>query len=67
MVVIEEVCVRNVMYGAGLLMMLLSLATPVAAGLPAVPEINGGSLMAGLGLLSGSVLILRARFGSTRK
>jgi hypothetical protein len=60
--------VRNVVYGAGLLMMLLSLATPVAAGIPtAVPEINGGSLITGLGLLSGSVLILRARLGSKRK
>lgn len=37
-----------------------AVATP--ALLPA-PEINPGSVAAGLGLLTGGVLILRARFG----
>lgn len=55
---------RNAMYGAGLLVVLLSLtATPVFAGGSVVPEIDGGSLTTGLGLLAGGVLMLRARLG----
>jgi hypothetical protein len=36
-------------------------ATPVFAGITQVPEIDGGSLSTGLGVISGAVLILRAR------
>jgi hypothetical protein len=52
---------------AGLALVLVSIATPAFAGAAVVPvpEINGSSLATGLGLLSGAVLILRARF--TRK
>ena len=53
---------RQVVYVAGLMLALVFAATPVFAGLNAVPEIDGGSLSTGLGLLAGSVLMLRARF-----
>jgi hypothetical protein len=68
-VVIEEVCVRNLLYGTGFLVILLSLAATVSAGTPpaVVPEINGGSLTMGLGLVSGGLLILRARWGAKRR
>jgi len=58
--------VRKAMYGAGVLMMVLSAAATVAAGQvapPPVPEIDGGFLSTVLGLLAGGVLMLRARFG----
>jgi hypothetical protein len=51
------------LYGAGFLLVLLSLTTSVFAGISTVPEIDGGSVAAGLGLLAGSVLMLRARLG----
>ena len=51
------------MYGAGFLMIMLSLTATVSAG-NAVPEIDGGSLTMGLGLLSGGLLIVRARWGA---
>ena len=51
------------------LMAVLVFATPVFAGASTapVPEIDGGSLTMGLGLLSGSLLILRARWGAKRR
>jgi hypothetical protein len=55
------------MYGAGLLLVVLSASATVVAGQPApapVPEIDGGSLTIGLGLLSGSLMILRSRWRS---
>ena len=60
---------RNALYGAGFLVILLSLTAPVlaGAGTAPVPEIDGGSLTMGLGLLSGSLLILRARWGAKRR
>ena len=54
---------RRIVYGAGLLTMLASLSTAVTAGQTGVPEISGGSLSMGLGLLAGGILMLRARFG----
>ena len=58
---------RKAMYGAGVLLMALSAVATVAAGQvtpPPVPEIDGGSLTLGLGLLSGSLMILRSRWRS---
>ena len=54
---------RQVLYAAGLMLMLVSTAAPASAGITIVPEIDGGSLSTGLGLLAGGVLMLRARFG----
>ena len=56
---------RKAMYAFGVMMFVLSAAAPGFAGVVSqVPEIGGGSLMTGLGLLSGSLLILRARWGA---
>ena len=45
-------------------MLMVSVATPVFAGTaPVVPEIDGSSLSAGLALLAGGMLMLRARLG----
>jgi hypothetical protein len=53
------------MYAAGLMMFVLSAPATLGAGIAtAVPEIGGGSLVTGLGLLSGTLLILRARWGA---
>lgn len=52
---------RQLMYVAGLAMVLGSLVTPVMASIPTVPEIDASSLSLGLGLLAGAVLILRSR------
>ena len=54
---------RRIVYGAGLLTVVASLSTALMAGAPGVPEISGGSLSTGLGLLAGGILMLRARFG----
>ena len=54
---------RRIVYGTGCVMVLASLSTTVMAGAPGVPEISGGSLSTGLGLLAGGILMLRARFG----
>ena len=55
--------VRACIYGAGLCSVLLSFASPVHAGTlnPVVPEIDGSSISAGLGLLAAGVMFLRAR------
>jgi hypothetical protein len=53
---------RRVVYITGFLMVVASLSTVVMAIQP-VPEIDGGSISNGLGLLTGSILMLRARFG----
>ncbi len=55
---------RRIVYGAGFLMVLASLSTAAMASTPSgVPEVSGGSLSMGLGLLAGGILMLRARFG----
>lgn len=50
------------MYGAGFLMIVLSLTATLGAAAAPAPEIDGGSLTTGLGLLSGGLLILRSRW-----
>ncbi len=53
---------RQTLYAAGMLIVLASVATSLHAGtVSAVPEIDGASLTAGLGLLAGGVLVVRAR------
>ena len=53
---------RQALYGTGMAIVLVSLATPLLAGVAAaVPEIDGGSITTGLGLLAGGILMLRAR------
>ena len=49
-------------YSLGILLTLHSMASPALAGaVTGVPEIDGTSVAAGLGLLAAGVLILRAR------
>ena len=56
---------RKVLYGTGFLIILLSLTATVGAGTPtAVPEVDGGTLTTGLGLLAGGLLLVRARWGA---
>ena len=52
---------RVVTYSLGLLMIANALGANLLAGAPAVPEIDAGSISAGLGLLAGGILILRSR------
>jgi hypothetical protein len=53
---------RFAMYGTGFAIVLASLSTAVmAGGATAVPEIDGSSFTAALGLLAGGILMLRAR------
>ena len=54
---------RRVIYVAGLMLTLVSMAAPASAAIASAPEIDGASLSTGLGLLAGGVLMLRARFG----
>jgi len=54
--------VRQALYGAGMFIVLASVATTLNAGLGgSVPEVDGSSVAAGLGLLAGGVLLVRAR------
>jgi hypothetical protein len=53
--------IRGVLYGAGLIAMVLSVHVGLAASTVPAPEIDGGSLTAGLGLLTAAVLIVRSR------
>jgi hypothetical protein len=49
-------------YGCGLLLLALAATAGLSAQPTAVaPEIDGGSIASGLGLLAASVMILRAR------
>ena len=53
---------RVCLYSCGLLMLAFSIEGNLLATVtPAVPEIDAGSISAGLGLLAGGILILRAR------
>jgi hypothetical protein len=53
---------RACLCGLGLLMIVDSIgANLLAAVPPQAPEIDGGSLATGLGLLAAGILILRAR------
>ena len=54
---------RSILYVLGLVVITASVQTTVSAVVPvAAPEIDGGTLMSGLGLLSGGIMVLRARF-----
>ena len=58
---------RFAAFGGGVLAVLVSTATPALATLAppvAVPELDGTSLSAGLGLLAAGVLIVRSRIKS---
>ncbi len=53
---------RSVWSVLGVAAIALGIAAPASAGVPAaVPEINGASISAGLALLAGGILMLRAR------
>ena len=53
--------VRTCMYGLGFLMILAATGNGLLASTNTAPEIDGGTLATGLGLLTAGVLILRAR------
>jgi len=65
-VVALEVQMKQVVYVAGVLIILASISTPLFAGIGAVPEIDGGSFSAGIGLLAGGVLLLRAHLSGRK-
>ena len=48
-------------WGVATLAMVVAMASPLHATILTVPEIDGSSIASGLGLVSGAVLILRAR------
>jgi len=52
------------LYVLGLAVIAASVQTAVSAFVQpvAAPEIDGGTLVSGLGLLSGGIMVLRARF-----
>jgi hypothetical protein len=54
---------RMCTYGFGLLVVVAAVSASVLAtdGGIGAPEIDAGSIVSGLGLLAGSVIILRAR------
>jgi hypothetical protein len=56
--------VTTAMYGMALLAILTATGVGLSASVDVVPEIDGGTLTTGLGLLTAGVLILRARRGS---
>jgi hypothetical protein len=49
------------MYGLGLLTIVAATSIGLLASSPTTPEIDGGTLTTGIGLLTAGVLILRAR------
>ena len=55
---------RSMLYVLGLAVIAASVQTAVSAFVQpvAAPEIDGGTLVSGLGLLSGGIMVLRARF-----
>lgn len=58
---IKRVCLCT----AALLALLSAVELPLSATtVPGVPEINGSSISAGLGLLAAGILILRSRRSS---
>ena len=53
---------RVARYSLGMLLIANALGANLLAGVEqAVPEIDAGSISAGLGLLAGAILILRSR------
>jgi hypothetical protein len=57
----------EVAHVAVLIVVFISAAAPAFAGVTTVPEIDGGSLATGLGLLAGGMLMLRARRGARKE
>jgi hypothetical protein len=55
---------RASMFGVGVLIIVYSVGTHVLAQTVQAPEIDGGSIVTGLGLLTAGVLIVRSRWGS---
>jgi hypothetical protein len=55
--------VRVCLYGLGLLTILVATGNGLLASSVPSPEIDGGTVVTGLGLLTAGVLILRARRG----
>ncbi|MEO7791072.1 MAG: hypothetical protein ABIX28_16030 [Vicinamibacterales bacterium] len=54
--------IRGALYGGGLLVLMLTAQSGLAAGISIqAPEIDGSSLTTGLGLLTAAVLIVRSR------
>ena len=49
-------------YGLGVLIAMFSVGAHVMAQTAPVPEIDGASIVSGLGLLSAAVLILKSRW-----
>ena len=56
---------RVLLYACGVAAMVVSLQAGLSAGVVTapVPEIDGGSALTALGLLSGGLMVLRARYG----
>jgi MYXO-CTERM domain-containing protein len=48
-------------YGLGIITLLVATQSRVLTGVNVVPEIDGGSISAGLGVLAAGLLILRSR------
>ena len=60
--VFEEERMKVLTYGLGVMLAVAALAGTAQAGIaPSVPEIDGGSITAALGVLSAGILVLRAR------
>lgn len=56
---------RTTWYGLGVIALVLSTHSQAFAGsIPQAPEIDGGTLSAGFGLLAAGVLIVRSRMKS---
>ena len=53
---------RLFLYTLGLAMVAASVQASLGAWVVAAPEIDGGTLISGLGLLTGGALLLRARY-----
>jgi hypothetical protein len=57
--------IEKTTYGLGLLTLVLSYSPQLFAGIAnPVPEIDAGSMSAGLGLLAAGILIVRSRMRS---
>lgn len=55
---------RTILYGLGLAVIAVSVQAVVfAAATQPVPEIDGGTLVSGLGIAAGGLMVLRARYG----
>ena len=55
---------RASMFGLGVLVIVYSIGSNLLAQTAPAPEIDGGSIVTGLGILTAGVLVLRSRWGS---